>query len=109
MKFEVIGNIGKIDQFHNRTVFSIAENEKYLKDGVEHEKTDWYNITLWEVDNYFSVGDRVKVEGKITTSKKDDKYYTNYNAWLIALIPKREKIGIVDKSKPIKDDMEVPF
>ena len=72
-KIEVIGNITKdcvIRQVGSNTVinFSLAENEKFIKDGQKVEKVTYFNCSLWrdktEIAKYLLKGVKVWIEGK---------------------------------------------
>lgn len=84
-KVILIGNVGAdpdIQTFDNGTTkaaFSLATSEKYKdRDGEKQEKTEWHNIVLWKglvdiVEKYVKKGDKLYIEGKITTRSWDGK------------------------------------
>lgn len=107
----LIGNVGKdpeirITQSGNKVAnFSIATSESW-KDkttGEKKEKTDWHNIVVWGnladiVEKYVSKGDKLMVEGKLSTRKwqhadGSDRYSTEivlqgFDSRLLMLSPK---------------------
>lgn len=71
----IIGNIGQdaVIQSWERdySTFSVAVNERYKdKEGVTHDKTEWYSIISLntKLAPYLRKGTRVFVQGKPTTS-----------------------------------------
>lgn len=84
-KVELIGNIGKdgvklTDLESGKAVanFSLATNEKYIKDGKEQQVTDWHNVKAWEKvgkesAEKFNKGSFIKVTGKLKTDMWEDK------------------------------------
>jgi len=58
--------------------FSIACTDKYTKDGVAQEKTEWVNIVVWgktaeNCGQYLSKGRPVFIQGRLQTRSYDDK------------------------------------
>ena len=92
-KIQIIGRLGKDPEtvtFQNGgriSKFSVATSEKW-KDkttGEVKENTEWHNIQVGErsvdfCEKYLKKGDLVYIEGKSSTTKKDDKYFHQINA-----------------------------
>ncbi len=61
--------------------FTLATSESYKdKDGNRVEQTEWHNCVLWHKSNkiaeYLTKGTELLVNGKIQTTKHEEKYYT---------------------------------
>lgn len=81
----LIGNLGQDPEIRTtpsgQTVatFSIATGEKFKnKAGESEERTEWHNIVLWGklaeiARDYLHKGKSVYIEGRIQTSKWEDK------------------------------------
>lgn len=80
----LIGNVGKdpeVKEFKNGKVANmvLATSEKYTdKSGEKQEKTEWHSIVFYGplvdiVDKYVKKGDKLFIEGSITTRKWQDK------------------------------------
>lgn len=122
-KVTLIGRLGK-DAEHkevngqNLITFSIATTETYIdKNGEKVEATEWHNIANWsktiKIAEYLKKGVLVYLEGKIKTTKKDDKYYTNIQANDIKILefaknstPSSDQ---VEDSMPKEDGDDLPF
>lgn len=83
-KVQLIGNVGndpeiRTTQGGKRVAnFSLATNRR--DDGV-----DWHRISVWGkgadiVEKWVKKGDKLYIEGRISYSQKDDRYYTNITA-----------------------------
>lgn len=84
-KVILLGNVGKdpeIRATNNQTKvanFSLATSEVYKdKNGERQSKTEWHNIVIWGklseiVEKHVNKGDKLYLEGKITTNKWQDK------------------------------------
>lgn len=82
-KVMLIGRLGKDPEV--KTVgqtqvanFTVATSEKYTKDGVQQEKTEWSAVQAWGklaeiAGKYLKKGSQVYVEGKLSTRSYDDK------------------------------------
>jgi single-strand DNA-binding protein len=82
---QLIGNLGmdpEVKTFDNgKTLakFSIATNESYTNQkGDKVQETQWHNVIAWGktaeiAQKYFSKGQEVVLEGKLTTRSWDDK------------------------------------
>lgn len=111
------GHLGKDAEIsNNRTTFSIAVSESYKdKQGEWQTKTDWINVIVWNKSLELEKGDFVLVEGKIRVVKKDEKFYTNIEAFNVQLIqnlkqdnePKPDLTTLKTETKSNND--EVPF
>jgi single-strand DNA-binding protein len=83
IKLQIIGNIGndcivRDVNGYKSINFSVAENQKYTKDGVTHEKTNWVNCSIWResdqntnISQYLKKGCKVFVEGTPTVKLFD--------------------------------------
>ena len=92
-KFQIIGNVGKVEIADNRIRISVANNVSYKdreNEGQYIEKTEWNEVTMFEgtprydwVKRELKKGDLVHIEGsfKQTSWVKDGKtvYGTNFN------------------------------
>ena len=83
-KVILIGNVGKdpeVKELTNGRVANMvmATSERYKdKNGDRQEKTEWHNIVIYGklvdiVDKYVKKGDKLYIEGSITTRKWQDK------------------------------------
>lgn len=101
-KVILLGNLGKdpvVKQLENGiavATFSLATSERFKdKEGNVQEKTEWHNIVLWRglaevAEKYLHKGDKVYIEGKITTRSYEQdgvkKYLTEIVAETMKLI-----------------------
>lgn len=81
----LIGNVGKDPEIktfeggNSVASFSLATSESYKdRNGQKQQKTEWHNISIWGklvdvVERYVKKGDRLYLEGKITTRQWEDK------------------------------------
>lgn len=75
----IVGNLGQDPTFGSTNSgaeyvkFSIAHNESYTSNGMQQEKTHWFNVTGWRgvVETMRGVckGERVMVSGKLVYNK----------------------------------------
>ena len=108
-KVILIGNLGRdpevrhFEEGRSNASFSLATSETFTgKTGERQERTEWHNISIWRpglvkvVDQFLKKGNKVYVEGQLSTRKwKDestgqDKYSTEivlqgYNSSLTML------------------------
>jgi len=124
-KVMIIGNVGKEPEMRFTpsgsavTSFSVAVNEKLISEGDQQERTEWFNIVVWnklaEVCNQFlDKGSKVYVEGKLKTRKwqdKDEQYH--YKTEVFAsqvefLSPKLEKAEVIAEESGL-DPEDIPF
>ena len=73
----------------NAMKFSIATSEKYKdREGNQKEQTEFHNCIAKKtgVFDYLKKGTQVYAEGKISTTKKDDKVYTNIRVFSLQLV-----------------------
>ncbi|GAB4197596.1 MAG: single-stranded DNA-binding protein [Thermoflexibacter sp.] len=95
-KVILLGNLGK-DPVVRRTengvavaTFSLATSERYKdKDGNPQEKTEWHNIVLWRglaevAEKYLHKGDKVYIEGKLTTRSYEQDGVKKYVTEVVA-------------------------
>lgn len=80
----LIGNVGAepevrmLDGATKKASLRLATTERYTVNGEKKETTEWHNVELWRnladvVDKYVRKGDKLYIEGKITTRKYSDK------------------------------------
>lgn len=84
-KVILIGNVGAepevrmLDGALKKASLRLATSERYkTAQGEMKEATEWHNIELWRnladvVDKYVRKGDKLYIEGKITTRKYNDR------------------------------------
>ena len=83
-KVQLLGNIGKDPEVRetkagNIANLTMATSERYTdKSGQKQEKTEWHNLVVFGkladiVAKYVKKGDKLYVEGSITTRKWEDK------------------------------------
>ena len=83
-KVILMGYVGKdpdIRRMDNNLVkaqFSIATNERWVKDGNKVEHTEWHNVVMWRslaeiAEKYVRKGSLIYVEGRINSRSYDDK------------------------------------
>ena len=83
-KVILLGNIGKDPEVRetksgNIANLTMATSERYTdKSGQKQEKTEWHNLVVFGkladiVAKYVKKGDKLYVEGSITTRKWEDK------------------------------------
>ena len=99
-KVILVGRIGKdaeVKTFENNNLirFSLATSEKYKKDNEWVEQTEWHNVEYWaksqKIAEYLVKGQEVVIDGKIKTTKHEEKYYTNIIAQRINLVGGRQE------------------
>lgn len=120
------GNIGKIESFeaNGKTAYraTLATQESFKNKSGEWEKrAEWHNITFFHpLAQYIEKGNKVLIQGKITTRKveKDGvvKYYTGIivSGFNVLEIFKTEKNTITSSNSqtnaPVDTiDDEIPF
>lgn len=120
-KVILLGNLGK-DPVVRRTengvavaTFSLATSERYKdKDGNTQEKTEWHNIVLWRglaevAEKYLHKGDKVYIEGKITTRSYEQDGIKKYVTEIVAdtmnmLTPKGGSGGGSNPLPPVTEE-----
>lgn len=131
-KVILIGNLGKDPELkqlqggQSVCSFSLATSESYKdKQGEWQEKTEWHNVTCWgllaERADKLSKGEKVYIEGKITTRKWQDKdgndrYSTEIVANSIRRVSPKINTDVAPSaatpqaaSVPEQDDWDAPF
>jgi single-strand DNA-binding protein len=118
-KVILIGNVGKdpeVKELTNGRVANMvmATSERYKdKNGDRQEKTEWHNIVIYGklvdiVDKYVKKGDKLYIEGSITTRKWQDKegndrYTTEIQGLSMNMLGGRQSSGdggAYDQSQP---------
>lgn len=105
--------------------FKLATNEKWEKDGKNHERTEWHKIVVWgklaEVcEKYLKKGRQAYIEGKLQTREWEDKdggkrYTTEVNALTVQFLggeggkSSGGKSNDSDPQDTSWDDSEIPF
>ena len=126
-KVILIGNVGKdpeVKQLTNGKVANMvmATSEKYKdKNGDRQEKTEWHNIVIYGklvdiVEKYVNKGDKLYIEGSITTRKWQDKegndrYNTEVKAFNMTMLGGTEKKSAQPVAVAAGDDedSDLPF
>ena len=83
-KVILLGHVGKdpeVRHMDNNLVmarFTLATNERWVKDGNKTEITEWHNIVMWKnlaeiAEKYVRKGSLLYIEGKIRSRSYDDK------------------------------------
>ena len=124
-KVILLGNIGKDPEVRETKAGNIvnlvmATSEKYTdKSGQKQENTEWHNLVVFGkladvVTKYVKKGDKLYVEGSITTRKWEDKegntrYNTEIKVRELTMLGGGEK-----KPQPVaagidEDDDQLPF
>ena len=125
-KVILLGNIGKDPEVRETKAGNIvnlvmATSERYTdKSGQKHENTEWHNLVVFGkladvVAKYVKKGDKLYVEGSITTRKWEDKegntrYTTEVKVRDLTMLGGGEK-----KAQPVAaeigedDESDLPF
>lgn len=118
-KVIVIGNVGGDPEMRGNgngkdfCSFSVAANERWKDaNGEKQERTEWFNCTAFDktaeiADKYLRKGHVVTVEGKLRTTKKDEKYYTNLIVDKLVLMPNardEDKGSRGDDRRPAREE-----
>jgi len=123
---QLIGRLGtepeliKFDSGNQKTNFSMATNESYKnKNGEKLEETQWHQIIVWNamaayVQKYFSKGDEVMIQGKITNRSYEDKegvtrYVCEIVAHEIMILRKAQKSEDKPQTEIIEKADSLPF
>ena len=83
-KVILLGNVGKdpeVRHMDNNLVmarFTLATNERWMKDGNKTEHTEWHNIVMWRglaevAEKYIRKGTTLYIEGRLRSRSYDDK------------------------------------
>jgi len=82
---QLIGNLGadpEVKKFDNGKMLArlkVATNESYYNQkGEKVQDTQWHNVTVWGktaeiAEKYFTKGQEIALEGKLTTNTWEDK------------------------------------
>ena len=92
-RIELEGNLGKDAELktteHGDVVkFSLAVNERWTdKNKVKHERTDWFNVSIWGPATRFAAGLRkgtpVILEGKVRTGEYTGEDGVKRQTWTV--------------------------
>ena len=82
-KVTLVGNLGRDPEQKSErgpVTFSVATTERYRKDGVDKEETQWHNVQAWgklgEIcRRILHKGDKVLVEGSLEYHEYEGKQY----------------------------------
>ena len=115
-KVILMGNVGKdpeVRHMDNNLVvarFSLATNERWLKDGNKTEHTEWHNIVMWRglaeiAEKYVRKGTTLYIEGRLRSRSYDDKdgvkrYVTEILADTMNLVGPRPEGGVSQQTAP---------
>jgi len=83
-KVFLLGHVGKdpeIRHMDNNLVmarFTLATNERWVKDGNKTEHTEWHNVVMWRslaevAEKYVRKGSLLYIEGRLRSRSYDDK------------------------------------
>ena len=122
----LIGNVGKdpeVKELKNGKVanMTLATSERYTdKNGDKQEKTEWHSIVFYGklvdiVEKYVKKGDKLYIEGSITTRKWQDKegndrYTTEVKAFNMTMLGGNPNNQSKPATKaPAMADDDLPF
>ena len=125
-KVILLGNIGKDPEVRetkagNIVNLTMATSEKYTdKSGQKQENTEWHNLVVFGkladvVAKYVKKGDKLYVEGSITTRKWEDKegntrYTTEVKVRDLTMLGGAEKKSTQPAAVAVgEDDDDLPF
>jgi len=125
-KVILLGNIGKDPEVRetkagNIVNLTMATSEKYTdKSGQKQENTEWHNLVVFGkladvVAKYVKKGDKLYVEGSITTRKWEDKegntrYTTEVKVRDLTMLGGTEKKSTQPAAVAVGDDEDdLPF
>jgi len=124
-KVQLLGNVGKDPEVRETKSGKVANlvlatSERYTdKSGQKQENTEWHNLVVFGkladvVTKYVKKGDKLYVEGSITTRKWEDKegntrYNTDIKVRDLTMLGGTEK-----KAQPVaagidEDEDQLPF
>lgn len=108
-KVVLIGNVGSDPEIRTTSTgtrvatVSLATTRRWTAaDGVDHEKTEWHRIILWEplverIERRVRKGDRLFVEGRVEYRSWDDpRGRTRYATEIVA-----EDVVLLDAGTPV--------
>ena len=98
----------------------MATSERYKdKNGDRQEKTEWHNIVMYGklvdiVEKYVKKGDKLYIEGSITTRKWQDKegndrYTTEVKAFNMTMLGGTEKKSTQPATVVASEEDDLPF
>ena len=111
-KVILCGNLGKdVEVIGNALKLSVATTSNIKKGDEWEKKTEWHNVVItkrseWLEEN-LTKGTKVLIDGKLTYSKKDDKYYTNIIG-NVTVIGAEAKKAVKETQKDFAED-GLPF
>ena len=124
-KVILVGNVGKnpeVKELTNGKVANMvmATSERYKdKNGDRQEKTEWHNIVMYGklvdiVEKYVKKGDKLYIEGSITTRKWQDKegndrYTTEVKAFNMTMLGGTEKKSTQPATVVASEEDDLPF
>jgi single-strand DNA-binding protein len=107
VEFHIIGRLGRIDAAKNVTHISVATNYNRREGETWKSDPQWHRITLFDklrarIENA-TIGDLVRITGRIGQSKYKVEGETHYSVDLIA-----DSFAILAKAKvrTVEDDMQ---
>lgn len=80
---KLIGHVGQTPEIkvfesgNSLSVFSIATNQSYVKDGQKIDNTTWHRIVAWRklaeiIEKYVNKGDKVYISGRLNNRQYED-------------------------------------
>lgn len=111
-KVILMGNLGAdVEVIGNALKLSVATTSNIKKGDAWEQKTEWHNVVItkrseWLEEN-LTKGSKVLIDGKLTYSKKDDKYYTNIIGNVTLLSSEKKKVK--ETQADFVDDGNLPF
>jgi len=93
-RISIIGRVGKDPDIRTTqggmaiTNLTVATSEKFGKGADKKEKTEWFNVTLFDkvaqiVNNYVKKGNRIYIEGRIQTETWEKDGVKHYKTVVI--------------------------
>ena len=95
-KVILMGNLGAdVEVIGNALKLSVATTSNIKKGDEWEQKTEWHNVVITKrsewLEKNLTKGSKVLIDGKLTYSKKEDKYYTNIIGNVTLLSNDKEK------------------
>ena len=112
-KVILYGNLGKdVEPLGKALKINVATTSS-VKNGDEWEdKTEWHNVIITKHSDFLAEnlkkGVKVLIEGKITYSKVNEKWYTNIVAYSVTIAQKID-VKVKETQADFVDDGNLPF
>lgn len=133
-KIMIIGRVGKDPDIRVTqggmavTNLTVATSEKFGKGADKKEKTEWFNVTLFDkvaqiVNNYVKKGNRIYIEGRIQTETWEKDGVKHYKTVVIGQniilleskpslngpAPEERECHAEQRANEPLDDQDLPF